>query len=109
MLLKFYKVHIKNRTQTPTHQQKFVFCKLFKLCKNIVKNILLGLFGGFFTRLIFFYTFFLLVWFFYSNIIVKLDFGYNFFVLEVIMFLISNILLLVRFFYTKYYLKNSHL
>ena len=58
MLLMFDKVHIKNRTQTPTHQQKIVFCKLFKLCKNFVKNIVLGLLGGFFTRLIFFIPFF---------------------------------------------------
>ena len=38
---------IKNRTQTPTHQQKIVFCKFFKFCKNFVKNILLGFLGGF--------------------------------------------------------------
>ena len=31
-------------TNPPT---KFVFCKLFKLCKNSVKNNLLGLLGGF--------------------------------------------------------------
>ena len=36
--------------------------------------------------------------FFYSNIILKLDFGYNIFVFEVIMFLFSNFLILVRFF-----------
>ena len=45
MLLMFYKVHIKNRTQTPTHQQKIVFCKLFNFCKNFVKNIILGHLG----------------------------------------------------------------
>ena len=35
--------------------------------------------------------------FFYSNIVLKLDFGYNIFVFEVIMFLFSNFFLLVRF------------
>ena len=45
---------------------------------------------------IFFYTNFLLVCFFYSNIILKLDLGYNTFVFEVIMFLFSNFLILVR-------------
>ena len=54
MLLMFYKVHIKNHTQTPTHQQKFVFCKLFKLCKNFVKKYPFRTFKWIFTRLIFF-------------------------------------------------------
>ena len=37
-----------------------------------------------------------MVCFFYSNIILKLDFGYNIFVFEVIMFLFSNFLILVQ-------------
>ena len=91
MLLMFYKVHIKNRTQTSTHQQKFV------------KNILLGLLGGFLHAKYFFYSNFLLVWFFYSNIFLKLDFSYNIFVFNVIMFLFSNFLLLVCFFTPIFY------
>ena len=61
----------------------------------------------FYTIIIFFTQFFYWCVFFYSNIILKLDFGYNIFVFEVIMFLFSNFLLLDHFFYTKYYLKNS--
>ena len=43
-----------------------------------------------FRSLIFFLHQFLLVWFFYSHNILKLDFGYNIFVFEVLMFLFSN-------------------
>ena len=57
---------------------------------------------------IFFTPIFYWCGFFYSNIILKLDFGYNIFDFEVIMFLFSNFF---RYgsdvFYTKYYLKNS--
>ena len=61
-----------------------------------------------FTSSIFFLHQFLLVWFFYSNIILKLDFGYIIFVFEGIMFLFSNFFVTgLMFFYTKYYLKNS--
>ena len=51
----------------------------------------------FYTLNIFFTPIFYWCVFFYSNIILKLDFGYIIFVFEVIMFLFSNFLLLVRF------------
>ena len=92
LMLLFDKVHIKNRTQVPTHQQKLSFA----CCLNFV--IFFRTFRWIFTRLIFFYTnfscgvgFFLLKCYLKVRyVILKLDFGYNIFVFKVIMFLFSN-------------------
>ena len=62
-----------------------------------------------FTSLIFFLHQFFTGVFFYSNIILKFDFGYNIFVFEVIMFLLSNFLILVRFFTPNIILKTAFL
>ena len=76
-----------------------------KLCKKYPFRT----FRWIFTSLIFFLHQFFTGVFFYLNIILKLDFGYNIFVFEVIMLLFSNFFRYGSdgFFYTKYYLKNS--